>query len=40
MKEDASLFSQGSADFEKSEKYFKCILISISCSSNSVVTKG
>lgn len=40
MKDNVSLFSESSADFNTSEKYFKCILISASCSSNSAVTKG
>lgn len=39
MKDDAYLFSESSADFHESEKYFKCILISTSCSSDSAVTK-
>lgn len=38
MKEDASLFSQTCADFNESEKYFKCILIRISFNSKSAVT--
>lgn len=40
MTDNASLFSESSADFNKSEKYFECILMSASCSSNSAVTKG